>query len=143
MKEDLYLYGPVDVALHAGHTAFYQVPSSGILDTCPLDSADKIDHAVTLVGYTETHWIIKNSWGTWWGNQGYVYINMERDCGLTTWISEIIINNDNHPSPNPSPSPSPSSTITLTISMTDSYDDGWNGNVLAFKEGEKVVATFG
>lgn len=45
--------------------------SSGIL-SCGYHS--KIDHAVELVGYTSTYWIIKNSWGTSWGQHGYVWI---------------------------------------------------------------------
>jgi len=28
---------------------------------------EKPDHAVMLVGYTPTYWIVKNSWGNDWG----------------------------------------------------------------------------
>ena len=40
------------------------------------------DHHVLLVGYTETEWIVKNSWGTGWGVDGYGYISMKNaeDC---------------------------------------------------------------
>jgi hypothetical protein len=34
-----------------------------------------IDHTVLLVGYTATEWIVKNSWGSDWGVQGYAYIS--------------------------------------------------------------------
>lgn len=51
----------------------------------------EVDHTALLVGYGTTddkqdYWIIKNSWGTTWGEQGY--IRMIRDgshrCGLAT-----------------------------------------------------------
>ncbi len=33
-----------------------------------------VNHAVIIVGYTEKHWIIRNSWGPGWGENGYVLI---------------------------------------------------------------------
>ena len=39
-------------------------------------------HEVHLVGWTSTQWIIKNSWGRYWGLNGYAYINQNTnyDC---------------------------------------------------------------
>jgi hypothetical protein len=34
-------------------------------------------HAVCLVGYTENHFIVRNSWGTEWGDEGYAYASNE------------------------------------------------------------------
>ena len=31
-------------------------------------------HAVAVIGYHEKYWIIKNSWGTGWGEQGFMRI---------------------------------------------------------------------
>ena len=34
-------------------------------------------HAVCLVGYTNKHFIVRNSWGTGWGDQGFAYARNE------------------------------------------------------------------
>lgn len=52
--------------------------SSGVYDdaACPSTGSN---HAVNLVGYgTDSsgnpYWIVRNSWKTWWGQQGYFFI---------------------------------------------------------------------
>lgn len=68
--------GPVNVAVAAGNNVFMDY-TGGIIteaDGCPTD----IDHAILAVGYgTENgveYYIVKNSWGTDWGEEGYVRI---------------------------------------------------------------------
>lgn len=34
-------------------------------------------------------------------------------------------------------------TSTLIVTMTDSYGDGWNGNVLGIRQNGSVIGTFG
>ena len=34
-------------------------------------------HAITIVGYTKNHFIIRNSFGTGWGNQGFAYASYD------------------------------------------------------------------
>jgi len=34
-------------------------------------------HAMKIVGYTDTHFIVKNSWGNSWGEAGYCYIGFD------------------------------------------------------------------
>ena len=48
------------------------------------NSLGYINHAVLLVGYTTGAWLVKNSWGTGWGDKGYVWITRSatRGCGL-------------------------------------------------------------
>jgi len=63
--------GPVSVCLAA--TAF-QTYTSGILSSCP----GFIDHCVQAVGYddafTTPYWTVRNSWGTSWGEKGFIRI---------------------------------------------------------------------
>jgi len=81
--------GCVSVAIEADQYAF-QYYSSGVLTgTC----GTTLDHGVLVVGYgtdgTQDYWKVKNSWGTSWGEAGYVLIcrncnanGLEGECGI-------------------------------------------------------------
>jgi KDEL-tailed cysteine endopeptidase len=66
---------PVSVAIEADQDVF-QLYSSGVISK---GCGDSLDHAVLVVGYntfsSEQAFIVKNSWGTDWGQAGYVYIS--------------------------------------------------------------------
>lgn len=131
--------GPITVAVSANNANFLYAGPTGLINSCP--PADPIDHAVLLVGYNTTHWFIKNSWGTNWGHNGYGYILKTNDCQLKATANVMTVT----PTTTPTPSPTPvvTDTITYTISMKDSKSNGWNGTVLAFKQNNAIVATFG
>lgn len=54
-------------------------------------STADVNHAVLLVGYDETKWIIKNQWGTNWGEKGYIYVtrNQLRNCKIGTAVHQL------------------------------------------------------
>ena len=61
--------------------------SKGIFDstTCPTDP-DHLNHGVAVVGFDSTakYWIVRNSWGPSWGEQGYIRMAMGKNlCGLS------------------------------------------------------------
>ena len=61
----------------------------GVIDDCP--TQPKLNHAVLAVGYGITQdgqpvWIVKNSWGKDWGEEGYfrLHKNAHNQCGVAT-----------------------------------------------------------
>ena len=56
---------PIAIAVDASQ---WQLYGSGVFDNC----GTKLDHGVLLVGYNNEYWTVKNSWGTGWGESGYI-----------------------------------------------------------------------
>ena len=70
--------------MQANHHVF-RFYSSGILDSN--ECGKSFNHAVVVVGYTNDAWIVRNSWGTGWGEAGYVRIR--KDTGRNAGICGI------------------------------------------------------
>jgi len=83
------LQSPVSVAIDASHKSF-QLYSWGIYDEpmCQNDLND-LDHGVLVVGFGDGYWQVKNSWGTEWGNDGYIMMSRDEDnqCGIATYAT--------------------------------------------------------
>ncbi|GMI82559.1 xylem bark cysteine peptidase 3 [Hibiscus trionum] len=101
---------PVSVGICGSERAF-QLYSKGIF-TGPCSTS--LDHAVLIVGYGSEngldYWIVKNSWGSTWGMDGYIHMirnsdNSEGVCGINMLASYPI-----KTSPNPPPPPPPGPT---------------------------------
>ena len=69
--KELLLMGPLAIAVSATDWEYY---SSGVWKC---NSYDKINHAVLLVGWTNDAWIIKNQWGSDWGEKGYIQVSRD------------------------------------------------------------------
>jgi len=83
---------PVAVAIDASQSSF-QFYSSGVYYE-PACSSTNLDHTLLTVGWGVTsngdkYYIVKNSWGTAWGNEGYILMARDRNnnCGIATEAS--------------------------------------------------------
>jgi C1A family cysteine protease len=74
---------PVSIAIEADQSCF-QFYTSGVLDDASCGT--NLDHGVLIVGYGtqggKDYWIVKNSWGTSWGMEGYIYIERSSGQGI-------------------------------------------------------------
>merc|ERR1719440_962018 len=68
---------PVSVAVDARKWQNYK---NGVFSGC--GAIHMLDHGVLAVGYTSDSWKIKNSWGTSWGEKGFIRITRgQNECG--------------------------------------------------------------
>jgi len=76
IKQAIYTYGPVTVSVCTGPA--FSAYRGGIFATDESANCGSYltNHAVVLVGWNDAEdtWIMKNSWGTWWGESGYMRI---------------------------------------------------------------------
>jgi len=75
---------PLAVAIQANQLSF-QLYSSGIFTNT--NCGTQLDHATNVVGWGVDatygdYWIMRNSWGTGWGEQGYMYLQVVAGAGL-------------------------------------------------------------
>jgi C1A family cysteine protease len=66
---------PVSVAVDATNWSPYK---SGVFNNC----GASLNHGVLLVGISDQYWRVKNSWGTGWGESGFVRLARGNTCGI-------------------------------------------------------------
>jgi C1A family cysteine protease/PKD repeat protein len=74
MKRAILENGPISVSVHVNNP--FQAYRGGVFNYC---TDGEINHAVVLVGWDNTQgqsgvWIMRNSWGSGWGESGYMRI---------------------------------------------------------------------
>lgn len=65
--------------------------SSGVYDdsSCP---SNTVNHAMLIVGYTKDAWILKNWWGSHWGQNGYMLLKRNKNrCGIANYAAYALV----------------------------------------------------
>ncbi|MGB5932505.1 MAG: C1 family peptidase, partial [Anaerolineae bacterium] len=74
IRQAIYDHGPVSVAVCAGSA--FQSYTTSVFETNESCFPYDVNHAVVLVGWDDADgaWILRNSWGSGWGESGYMRI---------------------------------------------------------------------
>jgi len=93
LKNNLVSWGPLSICVDAEYWQYY---TGGVLTAWQCAWINMLDHCVDLVGYntkeTPNYWIVRNSWNTDWGVDGYIYLSMnENTCGMTEEATTAIV----------------------------------------------------
>lgn len=94
IKEFLVQTGPLAIAVNADLLQYY---SEGIIDADKTEcDPEGLNHAVTIVGYGKEndteYWIVKNSWGEDWGEEGYFRMKYgDCVCGICEYITSALV----------------------------------------------------
>eukprot|EP01084_Bolivina_argentea_P127585 225600_1 len=105
--------GPLSIAVDA---TTWQTYTGGIVTNC---ASVQIDHGVLIVGFDDTgatpYWIIKNSWGPSWGEEGYIRVQKGTDqCLITTDPTSSTVAKSGPVPPTPSQAPVTASPVAPT-----------------------------
>ena len=117
LKAAIYTYGPINVGVAAGND--WDSYSGGVMTAC---RDTQLNHAVQLVGWndnggTNGYWIMRNSWGTVWGEQGYMRLVYGCD-GIGESAVFYVYKGGVPPAPTPTPTPPVPPPCKLPVTTT-------------------------
>jgi cathepsin F len=98
MLDYLQNHGPVATAVYAEP---FQTYASGLLTAEQCSQGDTINHAIQVVGYVDKsddrqyhagYWIVRNSWGEHWGEQGYINVEFGKNvCFVADMVTTVTV----------------------------------------------------
>ena len=144
LKQLVYTYGAVATGIYASDHGLSNA-GKGVFDGC---STTQINHAVTVVGYGtqngRPYWLVKNSWGASWGDNGYVKIYRGAGmCGIggQCSVTECVRTGSASPAPvAPPPPPIPPNQICDISNLYGRSDITGNYTLRTKINGKEYVA---
>merc|ERR1711953_244510 len=107
MKRYVASTGPLSICVDASSWQTYR---RGVMSRC----GQQTDHCVQLVGYGvsgSSYWKIRNSWGSSWGEHGFIRVEYGRNlCALDSQPTKVSATTHLPPTPSPTPAPTPAPT---------------------------------
>ncbi|CAG4972955.1 unnamed protein product [Colias eurytheme] len=93
LKDALVQYGPLSVVIGVNRE-FMLLRGKSVFK--PMTSCQEGPHAVLLIGYgndgIDDYWLLKNSWGTTWGDQGYYRMVMgQHACNIGDYAASATV----------------------------------------------------
>jgi C1A family cysteine protease len=91
IQEALASTAPFSICVDANNWSGYR---SGVMRSTQCGRS--IDHCVQLVGYNAQanppYWMVRNSWGTGWGQSGYIWLEMYKDtCAMAESVTNAAL----------------------------------------------------
>ncbi|KPA82923.1 cysteine peptidase A (CPA) (CPA) [Leptomonas pyrrhocoris] len=91
-------HGPISIAVDASTWQFY---FGGVVSNC---FSQQLNHGVLLVGHNDSadppYWIVKNSWGTSWGEKGYIRLEKgSNQCMMKEYAMSAQVSGPTTPRP--------------------------------------------
>jgi cathepsin L len=88
IKQAVMDYGGVNTCVFVDST--FQAYTGGVMDNCKRNPR-RVNHMVSIVGWDDSlgAWKIKNSWGTGWGDNGYIW--MTYGCNLIGYGTSYVV----------------------------------------------------
>jgi len=94
LKQNVATVGPLSICVDAQNWQDY---TGGVMSGWQCAWINLLDHCVQAVGYDLTNsnnpfWIVRNSWGTDWGENGYIRLQYgDNTCGLTNEATYVVV----------------------------------------------------
>ncbi len=118
MKQAIQQYGPLATSICIGPA--FQSYSGGIfnVDEAAECGLGYVNHGIVIVGWDDVQgvWYLRNSWGPWWGEAGYMRI--QYGISNAGYAATFVVYSGNNATPTVTPTATATLTPTPTITPT-------------------------